>query len=87
SKECNLLHSQCTSVMEDILFSMSLNSLDIKYLWPGGLETFRQHLHKGILLLPPDYTKWLDVLCDRHTSDSTQYALIILSFFSCLCAS
>jgi hypothetical protein len=65
---------------------MSASVLDV-HLWPGGLAAFRNHLQTGLEFLPVECSYWLQALCAQEVPISLQHAVIIFTYFFCLCAS
>ncbi|PSN31198.1 hypothetical protein C0J52_22104 [Blattella germanica] len=86
-RNCNQLHYVCMSLLGELLVSMSESVLGASQLWPGGTKAFREHLIVGLWHLPSDYTDWLNLLGATHATEPSQHTIIVLSFFSCACAS
>jgi len=81
------MSSMCTSVLGELLCSMSASILNVDHLWPGGVPAFHKHLQAGLEFLPIDYAFWLKALHTQDAPLSLQHAIIIFMYFFCLCAS
>jgi len=79
--------SVCTSVLGELLCSMSASILNVDRLWPGGVTAFHKHLQTGLEFLPIDCVFWLKALHTQDAPVSLQHAVILFIYFFCLCAS
>lgn len=66
---------------------MSASVLDVEHLWPGGLAAFHDHLQTGLGFLPAECSYWLQALYAQDAPHSLKHAVIIFTYFFCLCAS
>ncbi|XP_023706011.1 uncharacterized protein LOC111863703 isoform X2 [Cryptotermes secundus] len=86
-KDGSSLNSICTSLLGELLSSMSASILNVEDLWPGGLAAFHNHLQTGLGFLPVECSYWLQALYNQDVPHSLQHAVIIFTYFLCLCAS
>ena len=72
-------------LLTKILLTLSEDVFEFPEMWPGGFDSYRREIIRGVSQLPLDTSIWMDFLVAHSTHSSGKLALIIYLYFYFLC--